>query len=212
MTIYLGAVDDDTGILYTLEAMASLQGWEMKTTTRPREALDWIRKDLVDILLVDFHMPGMSGLEVIREARKISSETILLVLTVEESPGIAENLHIAGADDFISKPLRLADFTSRIALHAELCRYRRLGRRNQPRKGLSEGIARRVLEIVSSGESPVDVRTVAEKAGISYPSAHRYLEFLVSKGSIAKRSLNVDGRPGRPRSIYQLTLKDTPRE
>ena len=212
MTIFLGAVDDDTGILYTLEAMASLQGWEMKTTTRAGEALDWIRKDLVYMLLVDFHMPGMSGLEVIREARKISSETVLLVLTVEESPELAESLHMAGADDFITKPLRLADFTSRIALHAELGRYRREGRRDHPRKGLSEVIARKVLEIVSSGGNPTDVRTVAEKAGIAYPSAHRYLEFLVSKGSIAKKSLNVDGRPGRPRSIYHLPLKDAPRE
>jgi DNA-binding response OmpR family regulator len=135
MSVFLGAVDDDREILYTLEAMASSQGWNMKTTTEPSEALGWIRDEAVDILLIDFHMPSMSGLDLVRRARKISKETVLLALTVEESPEIAEKLHIAGADDFISKPLRLADFSSRIALHSELVKYRREGRRELPRKG-----------------------------------------------------------------------------
>ncbi len=203
MTLFLGALDDDPGILYTLEAMASSQGWDMKTTTNPSEALDWVKNDSVDMLLLDLHMPVMSGLEVLREARKISSDAVLLVLTVEESPDVARNLHIAGADDFISKPLRLADFASRIALHAELGRYRREGRREQPRKGLSEEITRKVLDTVKNGNIPVDAKTVAVKVGISYPTAHRYLEFLTSRGSLARSSLNVDGKPGRPRSLYQ---------
>ena len=203
MTLFLGALDDDPGILYTLEAMASSRGWDMKTTTIPAEALDWIRDDSIDMLLLDLHMPVMSGLEVLREARKISSEAVLLVLTVEESLDVARDLHIAGADDFISKPLRLADFASRIALHAELGRYRREGRREQPRKGLSEEITRKVLDMVKNCKAPVGARTVAEKVGISYPSAHRYLEFLTSRGSLSRSSHNIDGKPGRPRSLYQ---------
>ncbi|HPD97339.1 MAG TPA: response regulator [Synergistales bacterium] len=203
MTFFLGALDDDPGILYTLEAMASSQGWNMKTTTNPSEALDWVKNDSVDMLLLDLHMPVMSGLEVLREARKISSDAVLLVLTVEESPDVARDLHIAGADDFISKPVRLADFASRIALHAELGRYRREGRREQPRKGLSEEITRKVLDTVKKSNIPVDAKTVAVKVGISYPTAHRYLEFLTSRGSLARSSLNVDGKPGRPRSLYQ---------
>ena len=203
MTFFLGALDDDPGILYTLEAMASSQGWNMKTTTNPSEALDWVKSDSVDMLLLDLHMPVMSGLEVLREARKISSDAVLLVLTVEESPDVARDLHIAGADDFISKPVRLADFASRIALHAELGRYRREGRREQPRKGLSEEITRKVLDTVKKSNIPVDAKTVAVKVGISYPTAHRYLEFLTSRGSLARSSLNVDGKPGRPRSLYQ---------
>jgi DNA-binding response OmpR family regulator len=203
VTFFLGALDDDPGILYTLEAMASSQGWNMKTTTNPSEALDWVKNDSVDMLLLDLHMPVMSGLEVLREARKISSDAVLLVLTVEESPDVARDLHIAGADDFISKPVRLADFASRIALHAELGRYRREGRREQPRKGLSEEITRKVLDTVKKSNIPVDAKTVAVKVGISYPTAHRYLEFLTSRGSLARSSLNVDGKPGRPRSLYQ---------
>jgi response regulator of citrate/malate metabolism len=183
--------------------MASSQGWNMKTTTNPSEALDWVKNDSVDMLLLDLHMPVMSGLEVLREARKISSDAVLLVLTVEESPDVARDLHIAGADDFISKPVRLADFASRIALHAELGRYRREGRREQPRKGLSEEITRKVLDTVKKSNIPVDAKTVAVKVGISYPTAHRYLEFLTSRGSLARSSLNVDGKPGRPRSLYQ---------
>lgn len=202
MTVFLGAVDDDREILYTLEAMASSQGWNMRTTTRPSEALGWIREEAVDILLIDLHMPLMSGLDLVREARRISAQAVLLVLTVEESSEIAENLHIAGADDFISKPLRLADFASRIALHSELWKYRREGRSELPSKGLSENVTRQVLDIVNSSPEPVDAKSVASIAGLSYPSAHRYLEFLVKKGSLLKTSHNIDGKPGRPRSFY----------
>lgn len=205
MTLFLGALDDDKAILYTLEAMASLQGWNMKTTLSPSEALGWVRDNTVDIMLIDLHMPIMSGLEVVREARKISSTAVLLVLTVEESTETAESVHIAGADDFISKPVRLADFASRIALHAELGRYRREGRRDTPWKGISESITRKILEIVRISETPIDAKTVAEISSLSYPAAHRYLEFLVAKGSIVRTSRNIDGKPGRPRSLYHYS-------
>jgi response regulator of citrate/malate metabolism len=63
-------------------------------------------------------------------------------------------------------------------------------------------VTRQVLEIVNRSGKPVDANTVASIAGLSYPSAHRYLEFLAKKGSILKTSNNVDGKPGRPRSLY----------
>ena len=124
MPLHIGAIDDDRSILYTLEAMASTEGWRMLTTNVPEECLDWIKLDEVDILLVDYHMPVMNGLHLIRKARELSSKLVLIALTVEDGGDLAAQLVLAGADDFITKPIRLADFTARIRLHEKLFSHR----------------------------------------------------------------------------------------
>jgi DNA-binding response OmpR family regulator len=204
MILRLAALDDDETILYTLEAMALTQGWEIQVTTRPQRALDWIRDGAIDILLVDYHLPLMSGLDVVRRARELSDSVVLLVLTVEEAPEVARDLTLAGADDFVSKPVRLADFSSRIRLHGELVRYRRESRRDQPRKGISEETSRKVLDELRVSETFLDVRAVASSLNLAYPTAHRYLEYLVERGSAQRIQEDPEGKPGRPRSLYRF--------
>ena len=99
MSITLGIVDDDESILYTVKAMAETAGVPIRASLSSREALEWVRGGEVDVLLVDYHMPIMSGLEVIRAARQMSKEIVLIALTVEESPAVAAELRLAGADD-----------------------------------------------------------------------------------------------------------------
>lgn len=209
MTLRLGAIDDDEGILYTLEAMALSQGWHIRTTQVPDEALEWVRTDMVDILLVDFHMPVMSGLQLIRKARELSDNVVLLVLTVEEDPHVARDLLLAGADDFVTKPLRLADFAARMGLHGQLNQMRRQGRRDRPRKGISEETLRKVLETIASSSVPVDARALAAETGLAYPTVNRYLEHLVRMGQIVKKQEQVDGKPGRPRAFYEKARGDS---
>lgn len=201
MNFTLGIVDDDEAILYTVRAMADSLGWPIRTTTAAEESLNWVRLGLVDILLIDYHMPMMSGLEVVRRARAFSARTVLLALTVEESPKVARELLLAGADDFVSKPIRLADFASRISLHAELLHYRQEVADGQ--KGLSESTARRVYDTFA--ERPVmTAQEAAAQCGLAYPTVHRYLEYLVRKGTLQRRQ-SEDGRSGRPHSLYERT-------
>lgn len=196
-----GIVDDDEGTLYTVRAMFEALGREIRTTASPEAALGWVKDGLVEILLVDYHMPLMSGLEVIRRARRLSGSVILLALTVDESPETAHELLTAGADDFILKPLRLADFSARITLHAELLRYRRYERTDGIQKGLSEDTARLVYSLFLGGAS-MTVSEAAEKSSLAYQTVYRYLEYLVKKGRLNRRSHSDDGKSGRPRVIY----------
>lgn len=200
--ISIGAIDDDKAILYMVKAMADSLGWRMKTTEDPWTALEWVRGSLTDLLLVDYHMPAMSGAELIRRARQISDSVVIIALTVEEDPQVARQLLICGADDFISKPVRLADFSARISLHAELAQYRKDMNWNSKGKGLAEETARKVL---SAFEIPGDGLTssqVADLTQLAYPTAHRYLEYLAKKGLLHKENEANDTRSGRPRIIY----------
>lgn len=201
MAITIGAIDDDTAILYTLEAMAGSLGWPIKASADPEDALEWVRRNQVDLLLVDYHMPKMSGVELIRRVRKISRSVAIIALTIEESQHVAKQLLLSGADDFISKPVRLADFSSRISLHAELIRYRSDMNWKERGKGLSEDTARRVLSVFEGGGG-FTITQVAGIAQLAYPTAHRYLEYLANKGLISKRILDDSERSGRPSIIY----------
>lgn len=203
MDITLGIVDDDESILYTVRAMAETAGVPIiKTTRQPKDALEWVRGGEINVLLVDYHMPLMSGLDVIRAARQISQKVVLIALTVEESPTVAAELRLAGADDFISKPVRFADFSARISLHAELAKYRSVGAWQERGKGLSESTSRRVLSLFDKKGARLTTSEAANAAGLSYPATHRYLEYLVKKGSLCRTEEYDDKRSGRPKNVY----------
>lgn len=205
MNVSLGIVDDDENILYTVKAMADSLGWPIVATSDPEDVFSWVRERKIDILLVDFHMPRMNGLEVIRKCRHISQKTVILALTIEENLDIARELLLAGADDFVSKPVRFADFSARISLHAELAKYRCDANWNERGKGLSEETSRRVYKIFEEHPKGLTVSEASEILGLAYPTAHRYLEHLVKKGQLQRKTENEDGKSGRPRNIYCKT-------
>lgn len=205
MTISIGAIDDDTSILYTLEAMAQSSGWNMKTSTDWSQAITWTQRKEVDLLLVDYHMPEINGLDLIKKIRSISKNIVILVLTVEESPALAQKLLALGADDFISKPIRLADFTSRIALHYKLANYRRIPGTEEPHKGINQDTMRLVIaELETISPDKATVHDISKLIGISYQTAHRYLEYLAGAGIASKEPLYQDSKPGRPKYLYYI--------
>jgi len=176
----------------------------MLTTSEPEECLDWVRLDEVDILLVDYHMPVMNGLHVIRKARELSSKMVLIALTVEDGGELASKLTLAGADDFISKPIRLADFTARIRLHEKIFSHREQLNWEERKKGVSKDTMRKVLEKIKDFQAPADCDEIAAACGLAYVTAHRYLEYLSDRGLISRSAGVQDGRPGRPKTYYSI--------
>jgi len=203
MSLYIGAVDDDPDILYTIEAMASTQGWHMVTSVDPETSLEWISSREVDILLVDFHMPGMNGLEVVKKARQLSDEVVIIALTIEDDENIASELLLAGADDFITKPLHLADFKSRIRLHGKLVHQRRSLNWDERQKGINKDTLRMIMAFLKEKKEEVTWKEISCHCEISHATAHRYLEYLANRGAVLKVSIYRDGKPGRPMSAYR---------
>ncbi len=79
----------------------------VKTFADPVEAMAWIRNNQPDLILVDYMMSGMTGLEVVQNIRKISSlEGVpIVVITSMEERNIRYQVLEAGATDFINKPI-----------------------------------------------------------------------------------------------------------
>ena len=208
MPFTLCGLDDDESILCTLEAMAKTQGWIFLGTTRVEQCLAWVAQEDIDIFLLDYHMPGANGLDVLGQIKAIAPALTVLILTVEQQPRVAEELLVAGADDFINKPIHLADFLSRINLHRKLQSSKR-----NPEKGISREKMRRILTYLRSNDVPVEINEVSLQCEMSYATAHRYLDYLVRNGFVISDELPRSGKQGRPTHSYRfrgITSADTP--
>lgn len=203
MSLCVCALDDDEGVLYTLKAMAQTQEWDFRGTTSVEECIQWVRDGIVEILLLDYHMPRQNGLDVLRRVMEISDEVPVLMLTVEQDTEVAEALLLAGAQDFINKPIRLADFLSRIRLHEQLL-LRRQELSGQSRKGIGAHTLQKVVECLKKGGS-FEIDEVARECALSYTTAHRYLDYLVKRRLAHATPLTGEGKQGRPAKSYRFS-------
>lgn len=201
MCFCLCALDDDESILYTLEAMASTQDWDFKGTTDVEECLGWVREGDVEMLLLDYHMPSGNGLDILARIKALSASLPVLMLTIEQDPKIAEELLLAGARDFINKPIRLADFLSRIKLHRQLRSHEKESR-GETRKGIAPEKLQRVVACLKARKKAAEVDEVAQECGLSYTTAYRYLDHLVRSGLVVSREIPQYGKQGRPSRAY----------
>lgn len=202
MSFCICALDDDESTLYTLNAMAQTQGWHFQGSTKIAECLNWVKSGAADLLLLDYHMPCENGLDVLRRVRAISGSLPVLILTIEQDPATAERLLLAGAWDFINKPVRLADFLSRIRLHLRLLERER-SMRIETRKGIASNKLLLVVDYLKERKGGAEIEELAEACFLSYTTAHRYLDYLVKTGHAASAEVPQQGKPGRPARLYK---------
>lgn len=106
-------VDDEPQIRRVLRVSLTAQGYEVFDAKTGEEALESIRAQRFDLVLLDVNMPGMGGLETCREIRK-TSEVAIIMLTVRNSELDKVAALDAGADDYITKPFGTPELMARI--------------------------------------------------------------------------------------------------
>src|ERR1700729_2850214 len=74
-------VDDEASNLESLERIFVKEGLQVFRAPGGKEALDIVRKRRIDVVLTDLMMPGMSGVDLLKAVRQLSSETELIVMT-----------------------------------------------------------------------------------------------------------------------------------
>ena len=97
-------VDDDAVFRTRLCRAFRDRGWEAVEAANGSEALDLARENSPDLAVVDLRMPGISGLEVVRELRALDDTTCIIMLTGFGSIPTALNATRLGASHFLSKP------------------------------------------------------------------------------------------------------------
>jgi DNA-binding response OmpR family regulator len=97
-------VDDEQAIRHSLGEILRLEGYDVVTAESGEAAIDFLGREVFDLILLDLKMPGMSGLDVLRYINKATPETKVVLLTAHGSLESAIEALRQGAHDYILKP------------------------------------------------------------------------------------------------------------
>jgi two-component system, NtrC family, response regulator AtoC len=102
-------VDDDPTTYRLLREALAQEGYQVETAEGGREAVGKAGARLFDVVLLDVRIPDLNGVEVLRELKHLSPETVVIMMTAFGSIETAIESIQEGAYDYISKPLKLDD-------------------------------------------------------------------------------------------------------
>ena len=106
-------VDDEPQIRRVMRTTLTSQGYMVTDARTGEEALDRLREDKPDLILLDINMPGMGGLETCRAIRG-GSDAAIIMLTVRNTEQDKVDALDAGADDYVMKPFNTRELLARI--------------------------------------------------------------------------------------------------
>ncbi|HKF48198.1 MAG TPA: response regulator transcription factor [Terracidiphilus sp.] len=107
-------VDDEPAIRRALRPPLTELGFEVIEASRGEMALDMLRTEPCDAVLLDVNMPGIGGIETLRRIRGMAPRLPVLMLTVRDREEEKVNALELGADDYVTKPFGVRELIARI--------------------------------------------------------------------------------------------------
>lgn len=189
-----------------------------QTFSQPRRALDWLRHNPADLVILDFYMPQMNGLELLRAIRSAGVEADVIMITAANDAATVEALTRLGVVDYLVKPFAYERFCA--ALDA-FCRRRSAMRGSLDQsaldnllhtappgpatlpKGMQPQTQERVLACMRAApDRAYTCEEIAVAAGLSVVTVRRYMGYLAQQGQVTG-DMNY-GTGGRPCLVYRL--------
>jgi len=116
--------EDDAFFRDAMERLLESSGYETRSCSCGKEAVARLAEEVFDILITDFQMPGMDGLELIRRARNMDPTMAMILVTGVPPEDLGDRLKKSKLDAFLSKPL---DWQELSLLLESLCRMKGQG-------------------------------------------------------------------------------------
>ena len=107
-------VDDDPRIVQLLTEHFK-QTYTVETAMNGGEALSIVRRARPDVVVLDVMLPGMSGIHVLKELKRVDPTIPVIVMTGTDSLAIANEAVRSGATTYLRKPFDLRDLDQRVA-------------------------------------------------------------------------------------------------
>jgi CheY-like chemotaxis protein len=101
-------VDDDQGILDSFEVLLGDQ-YHLRKADNGREAIHILETDPPHLVFLDIKMPGMGGIDVLKQLRTLPNRVGVIVITASSQEGIEEEARSLGVLDYLKKPLDIFD-------------------------------------------------------------------------------------------------------
>jgi two-component system, OmpR family, alkaline phosphatase synthesis response regulator PhoP len=142
-------VEDEPGLVLTLSDRLAREGYQVETSEDGEHGLERAATEAFDLVLLDVMLPKLNGFDVLKELRRRSIETPVIMLTargqvVDKVVGLK-----LGADDYVTKPFEMVELLARIE-----AKLRRTPRVTHPVEGYQFGDVRidfRRAEVVRNG-------------------------------------------------------------
>ncbi len=107
-------VEDDTDLSETLQDWLMFQQHTVEAVFTGTEALEQMRFGAFDIVVLDWQLPGMNGIDVLRQYRTEGGKMPVLMLTGRTEAKEIQSLMDAGATDYMAKPFNLKELSARV--------------------------------------------------------------------------------------------------
>lgn len=112
-------VDDEKSILFSLKAALSKEGYQVKSAESPEEALKLIEPGAFQVIISDYNMPGMTGMDLLKQVKQIDPEAVFILMTAYGSEKLAIEAMKQGAYDYFSKPFDIDEMRIIVAKACE---------------------------------------------------------------------------------------------
>ncbi len=113
-SIHVLVVDDEPAIRRALRPPLMELGFQVAEASRGEEALQALRANAYDAVLLDINMPGIGGIETLRRIRTFAPRLPVLMLTVRDQEEDKVEALNMGADDYVTKPFSIRELVARI--------------------------------------------------------------------------------------------------
>jgi len=132
-------VEDNTSLRKGIAYRLSDEGYGVDALADGAQAMDFLRQEASDLVILDINLPGASGLDILREMRRRDDPRPVILLTARATTGDRVEGLDSGADDYLVKPFAMDELIARV---------RALARRKAvaPRRSIALGALGYALE------------------------------------------------------------------
>lgn len=102
-------VDDEQDVVDNVKELFELRNYSVITATSGTEALELVKKESPNIIILDIRMPDISGMEVLKEVKKNYPKTRVIMLTGVEDEETKDKAMSLGASGYLTKPYSFSE-------------------------------------------------------------------------------------------------------
>jgi DNA-binding response OmpR family regulator len=119
MTAHILLVEDEIRLARFIELELESEGYRVSVVHDGKSGLDLARDYKPDLAILDWMLPGLTGIEICQRWRSMGIKIPVILLTARDEAGDRSTGLAAGADDYMVKPFSMEELLAKISLHLQ---------------------------------------------------------------------------------------------